>query len=187
MWANIQKEDRLDLIRYDTSKSTDWLPLFDKQTTAPVGSLQPNTLDYTTDFNPRNLEEIIENKLKIKVMKWRKHKSTTWNRHASGVYKKLLPILELHKVSGKNGNVDYAENQNLSLDVQNLMNTHKVYGFSLNTEYNSVKSVTDMVRRTNIYAIDAPNIEFAVAVHVHHYAGGICVVWVFIANLIRRR
>jgi len=74
VWANVQREELPQHTRFDVTHRSDWWPAFGRNVVAPVGSVQPATLDYiaTSLSAIQMLQDRIEKQLKDSLMKWRK-------------------------------------------------------------------------------------------------------------------
>lgn len=94
VWGNIQMEERAHMSRFDVTKSSEWMPLFNKQVSAPVITQQKLPISYIDAPSVKYLQEKIEKKIKQKIMKWRKHRVTIWNHYVCSVLKQMLPRLE---------------------------------------------------------------------------------------------
>lgn len=106
------------MTKFDVTKSSDWLPLFNKSTIAPILNTHKITIDYMDAPSVTYLQEKIEKKLRQKIMKWRKHNVTIWNHYCSSVLKQVLPTLEINCALGNNLK-DVGE-------LQSLFNSYKV-------------------------------------------------------------
>lgn len=60
-------------------------------------------------------------------------------------------------------------------------------GFPLHMPYSEVKPLIEAVYSTGVHNIDAPNVEFALAVYIHPYPKNVLSVWIYVASLIRNR
>lgn len=94
----------------------------------------------------------------------------------------LKSLMETHKV----GRV--VDSTNCWLKFENLRCLFfEISGFPLNFSYTTTEDIIEAVRATNVWKNFHPDVEFALAVHIHPYPNGILSVWVYIASLIKRR
>ncbi|KAK7072355.1 hypothetical protein SK128_009523, partial [Halocaridina rubra] len=91
-------------------------------------------------------------------MKWRSVQRTTWNRHAVKILRKLLTGLEAARANGKIATPDLSQ-------LASVMTSHKVCGVCIHQGYSNMANVLEAVHSTGVHLTQAPNAEFALAVH----------------------
>ena len=61
-------------------------------------------------------------------------------------------------------------------------------GFPINQPYTGeIDPIVDSVYATGVQNYESSDVEFALAVYVHPYPNQVMSVWVYIANLVRKR
>uniref|UniRef100_A0A4W5ML41 Coiled-coil and C2 domain containing 2A n=1 Tax=Hucho hucho TaxID=62062 RepID=A0A4W5ML41_9TELE len=63
----------------------------------------------------------------------------------------------------------------------------QISGFPLHLPFSEVRPIIEAVYSTGVHNVEASNVEFALAVHVHAYPNNVLSVWVYLASLIRTR
>lgn len=101
IWANIQRTDKVNLIRYDFGRKNDWMPLFNNQINAPMNTLT-NKVNYKSKRNMEELEIHLEKQLKRQISKLRQLDRTIWNPHLSNSFKNILRSFEMNCMYNKN-------------------------------------------------------------------------------------
>lgn len=101
IWANIQRTDKINLMRYDFTKKSDWMPLFSNHINAPVNFVT-NKVKYKPKKNPSELEIQLERRLKKQISKLRQLDRTIWNPHLSNSFKNILRSFEMNCTYNKN-------------------------------------------------------------------------------------
>ncbi|CAL1593027.1 unnamed protein product [Knipowitschia caucasica] len=180
VWFNVQQYSCPTRISFDTSKNNLWRPFFSRSFTHPgLSSVQPEQMMYhNTDKSAvAELQDRIEKILKEKIMEWRPRHVTRWNRFCCSALKQFLPKLE--KSSGQ----DLVEGHRH--DLLTLLGDHKISGFPLNLPFSEIMPIIEAVHSTGVHNIQAPKVEFALAVYVHPYPSNVLSVWVYLASLIR--
>lgn len=61
----------------------------------------------------------------------------------------------------------------------------QISGFPLHQPFSEIRSIIEAVHSTGVHNIQAPNVEFALAVYVHPYPNNVLSVWVYVASLVR--
>ncbi|PVD23406.1 hypothetical protein C0Q70_16675 [Pomacea canaliculata] len=182
IWANISRYEKPAQIDFNINNTTYWRPFFDRSYQNPrLGTIQPEALIYHPYDKGYilDLQEKIEQLLKNKIMEWRSHFITRWNRHCTQIMRKLLPRLE--------------ENCGQAIDHQELgeleesFKTYKVSGFPLNVPFVDLNSIVEAVYSTGVHSQETSNTEFALAVYVHGYSNSVLSVWIYVASLNRSR
>ncbi|XP_016386999.1 coiled-coil and C2 domain-containing protein 2A [Sinocyclocheilus rhinocerous] len=62
-----------------------------------------------------------------------------------------------------------------------------ISGFPLHLPFSEIRPIIEAVHSTGVHKVEAPNVEFALAVYVHPYPGNVLSVWVYIASLVSAR
>lgn len=63
----------------------------------------------------------------------------------------------------------------------------QISGFPLHMAFSELRPLVEMVYSTGVHNVEAPSIEFALAVYVHPYPSSVLSVWVYLASLVRTR
>ncbi|XP_039507253.1 coiled-coil and C2 domain-containing protein 2A isoform X1 [Pimephales promelas] len=179
VWFNIQPYAAPMRMSFDVSKPKLWKAFFSRSFPDPgLSSVQPEALVYrrTDKVAAVELQDRIEKVLKEKIMEWRPRHPTRWNRYCISTLRQFLPKLEL------SGGREVAEEHRLEL--QSLLGEYKISGFPLHLPFSEIRPIIEAVHSTGVHKAEAPNVEFALAVHVHPYPGNVLSVWVYIASLL---
>ncbi|XP_056096392.1 coiled-coil and C2 domain-containing protein 2A isoform X2 [Rhinichthys klamathensis goyatoka] len=179
VWFNIQPYAAPMRMSFDVSKPKLWKPFFSRSFPDPgLSSVQPEALVYrhTDKAAAVELQDRIEKVLREKIMDWRPRHPTRWNRYCISTLRQFLPKLEL------SGGREVAEEHRLEL--QSLLGEYKISGFPLHLPFSEIRPIIEAVHSTGVHKAEAPNVEFALAVHVHPYPGNVLSVWVYIASLL---
>ncbi|XP_077081054.1 coiled-coil and C2 domain-containing protein 2A isoform X2 [Siphateles boraxobius] len=179
VWFNIQAYAAPVRMSFDVSKTKLWKPFFSRSFPDPgLSSVQPEALVYrhTDKAAAVELQDRIEKVLREKIMDWRPRHPTRWNRYCISTLRQFLPKLEL------SGGREVAEEHRLEL--QSLLGEYRISGFPLHLPFSEIRPIIEAVHSTGVHKAEAPNVEFALAVHVHPYPGNVLSVWVYIASLL---
>ncbi|KAK7128409.1 hypothetical protein R3I94_016853 [Phoxinus phoxinus] len=179
VWFNIQPYAAPVRMSFDVSKPKLWKPFFSRSFPDPgLSSVQPEALVYrrTDKAAAVELQDRIEKVLREKIMDWRPRHPTRWNRYCISTLRQFLPKLEL------SGGREVAEEHRLEL--QSLLGEYTISGFPLHLPFSEIRPIIEAVHSTGVHKAEAPNVEFALAVHVHPYPGNVLSVWVYIASLL---
>ncbi|XP_033609176.1 coiled-coil and C2 domain-containing protein 2A isoform X2 [Cryptotermes secundus] len=184
IWVNVQQEELPWRTRFDISHRSDWRPAFGRSIGAPMGSVQPASLDYTaTSVSATQLlQDRIEKQLRDSLMKWRKTARTLWNRYCIAILRKLLPALE--HATWKQQNLSTPDHIQ---ELQHILGSHKMCGFPINLPYTNMEAITEAMKATGVHYNESPDVEFALAVYVHPFPNNVLSVWVYVASLVKRR
>nr|XP_018907512.1 PREDICTED: coiled-coil and C2 domain-containing protein 2A [Bemisia tabaci] len=187
IWANIQRQEDITRMRWDVSKSSDWNPIFGRNMSAPLGSIQPAVIDYpvTPDREVLSLQEKVETLLRDAIMKWRSTNKTIWNRYCTAMLRKLLPSLEQASWTGSSNKQMSAAD--LIQELQHILASHKMCGFPINMPYTNVNDLMEAVKATGVHTNNCEDVEFSLAVYIHVYPAHVLSAWVYVTSLIRRR
>ncbi|KAJ0032189.1 hypothetical protein NQD34_002270 [Periophthalmus magnuspinnatus] len=192
VWFNVQQYSSPMRMSFDTSKTNLWRPFFSRSFAHPgLSSVQPEQMVYhstnksaATELQDRQVspvqcrfDRLIEKILKEKIMEWRPRHATRWNRFCCSALKQFLPKLE------KSRGQDLQEGHRH--DLLTLLGDHKISGFPLNLPFSEVKPIIEAVYSTGVHNVQAPKVEFALAVYVHPYPSNVLSVWVYLASLMR--
>uniref|UniRef100_A0A4W3JK96 Coiled-coil and C2 domain containing 2B n=1 Tax=Callorhinchus milii TaxID=7868 RepID=A0A4W3JK96_CALMI len=153
IWFNVQKNNNLMNVSFDVSRENNWHPFFRKSSS----------------------HRVIEWALKNKIMEWRAHQPTRWNRYCATVLYNALPILEQ--------NLGQPVSEEYNIEIESLLKDYKVSGFPIQMRYTELQMIIEKVNSTGVHNIDLPNIEFALAVYIHPYPNNILSVWIYVASL----
>uniref|UniRef100_A0A8C2NWP7 C2 domain-containing protein n=1 Tax=Capra hircus TaxID=9925 RepID=A0A8C2NWP7_CAPHI len=181
IWFNIQQYDSPLRINFDVTKPKLWKSFFSRSLPYPgLSSVQPEELIYqrTDQVAAAELQDRIEKILKEKIMDWRPRHLTRWNRYCTSTLRHFLPLLERNQE-------DVEDDHRAELLKQ--LGDYRFSGFPLHMPYSEVKPLIEAVYSTGVHNIDAPNVEFALAVYVHPYPKNVLSVWIYVASLIRNR
>uniref|UniRef100_A0A8D0X7M3 C2 domain-containing protein n=1 Tax=Sus scrofa TaxID=9823 RepID=A0A8D0X7M3_PIG len=182
IWFNIQRYDSPLRINFDVTKPKLWKSFFSRSLPYPgLSSVQPEELIYqrTDKVAAAELQDRIEKILKEKIMDWRPRHLTRWNRYCTSTLRHFLPLLE------RNQGEDVEDDHRAELLRQ--LGDYRFSGFPLHMPYSEVKPLIEAVYSTGVHNIDAPNVEFALAVYIHPYPKNVLSVWIYVASLIRNR
>ncbi|XP_057402951.1 coiled-coil and C2 domain-containing protein 2A isoform X4 [Balaenoptera acutorostrata] len=182
IWFNIQQYDSPLRINFDVTKPKLWKSFFSRSLPYPgLSSVQPEELIYqrTDKVAAAELQDRIEKILKEKIMDWRPRHLTRWNRYCTATLRHFLPLLE------RNHGEDVEDDHRAELLKQ--LGDYRFTGFPLHMPYSEVKPLIEAVYSTGVHNIDAPNVEFALAVYIHPYPKNVLSVWIYVASLIRNR
>ncbi|XP_045591878.2 coiled-coil and C2 domain-containing protein 2A isoform X1 [Procambarus clarkii] len=184
IWANVQKYDDPPRVNFDVQGSG-WRPFFSRSQPDPgLPSVQPQRLLFpkvNTD-QMEQLKERLEITLRDAIMKWRSTQRTPWNRHAISVLRKLVQGLEEPRATGRVTSPDLTQ-------LSTIMSSHKILqvcGVCVHQGYSTMASVVEAVHSTGVHLTQAPEAEFALAIHLKSYPASIISVWVYVASLVKR-
>lgn len=132
-------------------------------------------------------------------MEWRPRQPTHWNRYCTSILKQFLPKLELsegrdtaeeHRQELQNLLGDMRVNQSLqpaaaAVGQLTRLALLQISGFPLHQPFSEIRPIVEAVHSTGVHNIQAPNVEFALAVYVHPYPNNVLSVWVYLASLVR--
>lgn len=181
IWANVQSSGQPYRMSFDLTKSKLWKPFFNKNYPSPgLSSVQKSLLDYV-DTDPQyvlELQEKIERLLRDKIMAWRSRYVTRWNRYCCQSFRELLANME--KTFRKPATQDH------KAELDQILSSYKLSGFPLQMAFTDINPVIDTVHSTGVHLTEDPNVEFALAVHIHPYPNNILSLWVYVGTLTRR-
>ncbi|CAH0398934.1 unnamed protein product [Chilo suppressalis] len=90
IWLNMQSSQDCENVSFDLSRSSYWMPVFDKNMFVMRQSLVTDSSLYSAPPDITALRETLESKIKTKVQKWRTHFKTVWNRYGSSLLRECL-------------------------------------------------------------------------------------------------
>ncbi|XP_026884699.2 coiled-coil and C2 domain-containing protein 2A isoform X1 [Electrophorus electricus] len=182
VWCNIQVYAAPMRMSFDVTKPKCWKPFFSRTFPDPgLSSVQPEYLVYrrTDQTAAAELQDRIEKILREKIMDWRPRHPTRWNRYCTSTLRHFLPKMEL------SGGREVSEEHRVEL--QSLLGDYRISGFPLHLPFSEIRPIIEAVYSTGVHNVEAPSVEFALAVYVHPYPSNVLSVWVYIASLIRTR
>ncbi|XP_057380224.1 coiled-coil and C2 domain-containing protein 2A-like [Daphnia carinata] len=172
-WVNTHFKIHPSQLQYQVSKEADWRPLFARRFPNPrLNTIQtPENLVYpaTSAKDVRQLEEAIINHLKQSFMKWRKTTRTKWNRHASQIFRDIL-------IQTADGDLKPTSN-----NLEQLLETYKVFGVPIKTAYVNMESLSDMLYATGLHRHHG--FDFALSTFIKSYPNHLNHVFIFGAYL----
>ncbi|KAK3518815.1 hypothetical protein QTP70_014874 [Hemibagrus guttatus] len=180
VWFNIQTYATPIRMVFDVTKPKCWKPFFSRAFPDPgLSRVQPEQLLYkrTDKAAAAELQDRIEKVLREKIMEWRPRHPTRWNRYCTSTLRHFLPKLE------RSGGREVTEEHRLEL--QSLLGDYRISGFPLHLPFSEIRPIVEAVHSTGVHSVEAPNVEFALAVYVHPYPNNVLSVWVYIASLVR--
>lgn len=142
--------------------------------------------------------------MKDKIMEWRPRQPTHWNRYCTSILKQFLPKLETsggrdtaeghrHELQSLLGDMRVRSRRRRGLpgslpapsSADRLGPCWQISGFPLHQPFSEIRPIIEAVHSTGVHNIQAPNVEFALAVYVHPYPNNVLSVWVYLASLVR--
>ncbi|CAK1544830.1 unnamed protein product [Leptosia nina] len=177
IWANIQSYQECGNLSFDFTKSMDWQVVFNKYVF--VLSKPAVKFVYNAPGDIELLRSNLENKIKVKIQKWRWNVKTIWNRYLSNLLRESLPHWEYWSFN------KHAEKPVFGQRLKQMLLTYRIFGFPMNVPYTDTKSVVKKVKSTMFYLSGDPNAEFGLAVDVFAYPNNVLSVWIFLANMSR--
>nr|XP_049707874.1 coiled-coil and C2 domain-containing protein 2A isoform X2 [Helicoverpa armigera] len=179
IWVNVQASQDCENMGFDFTKSSEWQAVFDKSVFVMKQPVVTDSTLYSPPPSVEGLRVALENKIKMKVQKWRSHMKTIWNRYCSTLLRDMLLQWEYWVFFPTGPKPVFSQK------LKHLMVTFKIFGFPLNMSYVNTKSVISAVKSTGLHLTDDPNVEFALGVEVCAYPNNVISVWVFLASISR--
>lgn len=179
LWLNIQKHTSPMRVSFDIMKTNLWKPFFYPSfpNTGLLGKQLKRLVYQPPDKEAAvELQRRIEKTVRDKFMEWRPHQPTHWNRYCISILRQFLPKLELSEREC------IAERHCHKL--QKLLGDTRISGFPLHQPFSDMEHIIKAVQSTGVHKIQAPNVEFALAVYVHPYPNSVLSVWVYLASLV---
>lgn len=181
IWANIQVSEEPYRLMFDLTKTNSWQPFFTKSYPRPgLLSNQREILDYKRVDQEYviGLQEKIEKMLREKIMSWRPRFVTRWNRYCTQAFRSLLASMEQ--------SVSNTANVNHAAELDQILASYKLSGFPINMSFTDMPPVSEAVFSTGVHSIEDPDVEFALAVHIHPYPQGVFSLWIYVGTLRRK-
>nr|CAI5845471.1 unnamed protein product [Callosobruchus analis] len=173
IWANIQKTDGIALTNFNLNRKSDWQQLFTKDLFAPARLT--NYMVYKVKDDTKQLEIQLERKIKKQITKLIQLNRTVWNKHISDILKHALKSLEMNCMYNKN----FYETIS---DLHRKLSAYKVYGYAINMPFTSMSDIVKRIKSLDTHLQEDDN-EFALALYLHSFPGGILSVWIFFASI----
>lgn len=181
IWGNIQPSEEPYRLLFDLTKTKSWQPFFTRSYPRPaLLSIQKEVLEYkrVDQEYVTGLQEKIEKILRDKVMSWRPRFVTRWNRFCTQAFRSLLAHMEQ--------SVSQATAVNHAAELDQILTSYKLSGFPINMSFTEVPPVSEAVYSTGVHTIEDPDVEFALAVHIHPYPQGVFSLWIYVGTLRRK-
>ncbi|RKO85860.1 hypothetical protein BDK51DRAFT_34945, partial [Blyttiomyces helicus] len=183
IWGNIQRYADPARMNFDFHDLASWRPLFLRSFPKPeLPSVQMEHPVYksVSDRWVKNLEEKIERAVVSAVEEWRSFTLTRWNRLTSRMLHPLLVHLE--KTLLTTSEFTHGQLLSASKELETTRSVYSLFGSPLNMPFTDIRAVLDAVHATDVHGCAADRCEFALAVHVRGYPGGVASVWVWVAG-----
>lgn len=181
IWANVQVSEEPYRLLFDLTKTNSWQPFFTKAYPRPgLLSNQREILEYkrVDQEYVTGLQEKIEKMLREKIMSWRPRFVTRWNRYCTQAFRSLLASMEQ--------SVSNAANVNHAAELDQILASYKLSGFPINMSFTDMPPVSEAVFSTGVHSLEDPDVEFALAVHIHPYPQGVFSLWIYVGTLRRK-
>ncbi|PFX22562.1 Coiled-coil and C2 domain-containing protein 2A [Stylophora pistillata] len=82
--------------------------------------------------------------------------------------------------------VSNAANVNHAAELDQILASYKLSGFPINMSFTDMPPVSEAVFSTGVHSLEDPDVEFALAVHIHPYPQGVFSLWIYVGTLRRR-
>ncbi|XP_015767290.1 PREDICTED: coiled-coil and C2 domain-containing protein 2A-like [Acropora digitifera] len=181
IWGNVQVSDEPYRLLFELTKTSCWQPFFTRSyPRPPLLSVQKEVLEYKRVDREyvTGLQEKIEKILRDKIMSWRPRFVTRWNRYCTQAFRSLLANMEQ--------SVSQATAVNHAAELDQILTSYKLSGFPINMCFTEVPPVSESVFSTGVHTIEDPDVEFALAVHIHPYPQGVFSLWIYVGTLRRK-
>ncbi|KAL9987685.1 hypothetical protein ACROYT_G002032 [Oculina patagonica] len=181
IWGNVQASEEPYRLLFDLTKTNSWQPFFTKSYPRPaLLSNQRETLEYKVVDQEyvKGLQEKVEKMLREKIMTWRPRFVTRWNRYCTQAFRSLLANME--QSVGQTASVNHAA------ELDQILASYKLSGFPINMSFTEMPPVSEAVFSTGVHTIEDPDVEFALAVHIHPYPQGVFSLWIYVGTLRRK-
>ncbi|KAJ6629951.1 Coiled-coil and C2 domain-containing protein 2A [Pseudolycoriella hygida] len=177
IWANIQKENRVYMTKFDVINSTFWRPCFNKSHRAPTELVHDKDFQYTNSDDVSELIVAIEQKIVKKISSWRTNRKTIFNRSLNETLREILVSLE-EDICYEYEHKSYMEKLN------GIASSYKICGHTLNTRYTNLSDIVSRVKATLIHSSTDNRVEFSLGVHIQPYPNNVLSVWIFLLSLV---
>jgi hypothetical protein len=209
IYLNMQESADPYVIDYDVTNTKYWLPFLGtgrkRNEFFPTGSIPTIQTPLKYELTPSDFVQNLTIEIEDYVRKMftdarsfegeRRPLITRWNSKISRQLYGILPEFESYCFNTRAGAMkssmysrDPKEHHLELTRIQDRVasvvgDVKNVYGFPLNIGFDSVDSVWEEVKNTDIHNIPDESIEFVLAVRVFEYPSFVCSVWVYIAAL----
>ncbi|EFA01199.2 coiled-coil and C2 domain-containing protein 2A [Tribolium castaneum] len=173
VWANIQRNDDVTVMRFDLTRRSDWLPLFTSQISAPTNSIH-GKITYLSHTNTDELEIILDRKIRKRFAKLRQLDRTLWNHDVSNTFKSVLGSFEQAEMYGKS-NSDALEK------IKECLAGFEMRGQIFNLPFTNCAAIVKHVKTFGLHLEEDANVQFACAVYLRAYPNQVLTVWVALA------
>ncbi|KAM7434908.1 ATP-dependent DNA helicase RecQ [Porites harrisoni] len=99
-------------------------------------------------------------------------------RYCTQAFRSLLANMEQ--------SVSQATSVNHAAELDQILPSYKLSGFPISMSFTEIPPVPEAVFSTGVHAIEDPDVEFALAVHVHPYPQGVFSLWIYVGTLRRK-
>ncbi|XP_048583350.1 coiled-coil and C2 domain-containing protein 2A isoform X3 [Nematostella vectensis] len=181
IWANVQQFEEPFRLDFDLTKPKLWLPFFSQKYPRPaLSSVQKENLFYRPvdrEYVART-QDRVGKLLMDKIMAWRPRFVTRWNRYCTQTFRNLLVNME-HSLGETSTDRHTAE-------LDQILSSYQLSGFPINMPFTDVPPVVDAVYSTGVHTIEDPDVEFALATHIHPFPHGVMSLWIYVGTLKRK-
>lgn len=70
--------------------------------------------------------------------------------------------------------------------IDKCFDSIQLSGFPINMSFTDMPPVSEAVFSTGVHSIEDPDVEFALAVHIHPYPQGVFSLWIYVGTLRRK-
>ncbi|XP_044766711.1 coiled-coil and C2 domain-containing protein 2A [Coccinella septempunctata] len=173
IWANIQRNDSVVQTRFDLTRKSDWLPLFNADVTAPTNSIH-NRIVYAVKKNAEELEVQLDRKIMKLIGKSRPLNRTIWNKKVSNVIRNNIHLLDYIFMHSRS-------NEEITNELLRNISEYDVCGYILNIPYTNISSILKRIKMYGVHFIDNIDVEFSLAVRIEAQPAFVASVWIFLA------
>ncbi|XP_044269143.1 coiled-coil and C2 domain-containing protein 2A [Tribolium madens] len=175
IWANIQRNDDVTVMRFDLTRRSDWLPLFTAQISAPTNSIH-GKITYLPQINTEELEIILDRKIRKRFAKLRQLDRTFWNHDVSNTFKSVLGSFEQAEMYGKS-NSDALEK------IKESCAGFEMRGQIFNLPFTNSTTIVKRVKMFGLHLEEDANVQFACAVYLRAYPNQVLTAWIALAAI----
>ncbi|KAK9876719.1 hypothetical protein WA026_014958 [Henosepilachna vigintioctopunctata] len=175
LWANVQRNDCIATTRFDFSRRSDWLPLFNTDVCAPTNSVH-SQIAYMPKKIGEYIELHLERKIKKAISNSRPLNRTLWNKRISIMIKNNIHLLDYVYMHGRSNCEIYSE-------LCKNISDYDVYGYILNIPYTTISNILKKIKNCGVYFQEIEDAEFSLAVQFLPLPGCIASVWIFLATV----
>ncbi|KAK6725633.1 hypothetical protein RB195_004134 [Necator americanus] len=156
VYGNIQSHSHPSQLQFDLKKSSDWKPLFDRESDE-IQSIQASSLSYAEVSEDAlvELRSSIEREIKLRFDEARKYGIPQWNLMASRLLREIL------------------QDDQGSLDARlaRLRDSYTVTVTAITIPYRNVQECAAAVLRCGLHSTTSTSSQFALAVHLQPVFG----------------